>query len=93
MSYGRKITGTRDEVYDLISVLYHTLQAAETYVIYTEDADFSQDKELVSFFQELQEEDKKRAERAKELLRKRLLAEAEHEDISTGGQEGPTVGI
>ena len=31
MSLGREITGTRDTTYNLVSVLYHALQGAETY--------------------------------------------------------------
>jgi hypothetical protein len=30
MVNGERITGTRDEHYDLVSVLYHTLQEADT---------------------------------------------------------------
>lgn len=72
MTYGKTVTGTRDEVYDLISTLYHALQGAETYVYYTEDADYTGDRELAQFFKEVQEEDRQRAHRAKELLRKHL---------------------
>lgn len=46
MTYGKNATGTRDELYDLVSVLYHAMQGAETYIFYTEDADFSSDPEL-----------------------------------------------
>ena len=31
-------TGTRDVIYDLVSVLYHALQGAETYDQYIKDA-------------------------------------------------------
>jgi hypothetical protein len=65
-------TGTRDVHYNLISVLYHTLQGAETAMQYVSDAEESGDDELVRFFREVQEEDRRRAERAKMLLGQRL---------------------
>lgn len=38
MSNGTGNTGTRDETYDLVSILYHALQGAETYDQYIQDA-------------------------------------------------------
>ena len=38
-------TGTRDVTYNLISVVYHALQGAETYQIYEQDAKQSGDRE------------------------------------------------
>ncbi len=73
---GNAVTGTRDVVYDLISVIYHALKGAETYSSYIEDADFMGDQELVQFFRRVQEEDRRRAEEAKRLLRKHLAREA-----------------
>lgn len=67
-----QMTGTRDVHYNLISILYHTLQGAETYAQYLKDAEQAGDQELMSFFREVQEEDRQRAERAKMLLRQRL---------------------
>ncbi|MBD1841291.1 hypothetical protein H6F78_20085 [Coleofasciculus sp. FACHB-64] len=66
------ITGTADEHYNLISVLYHALEGASTYEIYIQDAEEAGDEELVEFFQQLEEEESQRAERAKELLAKRI---------------------
>jgi hypothetical protein len=34
---GKEITGTRDTVYDLVSIIYHALQGAETYGMYVAD--------------------------------------------------------
>jgi len=64
-------TGARDVHYNLVSVLYHTLQAAETSVQYVADAEEADDQELAQFFRELQEEDRRRANRAKALLQQR----------------------
>lgn len=68
-------TGTRDVHYDLVSVLYHTLQEAETIDRYIEDARSRGDDGLVEFFQEIQEDDRRRADRAKALLGERFDGE------------------
>ena len=73
-------TEERDEVYGLVSVLYHALQGAETYAQYAEDARRSGDDELIEFFEECQDEEVDRADRAKELLASRLDAFAEATD-------------
>jgi hypothetical protein len=61
-------TGTRDITYNLISVVYHALQGAETTALYIADAEQEGNKELAQFFREAKEEYQKRAERAKQLL-------------------------
>ena len=66
------MTGTPDPIYNLISVLYHTLRGAEASMIYAGDAAFDDDAELVQFFEEIQQQDRWRAERAKQLLRRCL---------------------
>lgn len=65
-------TGTRDVTYDLISVVYHALQGAETYQMYQHDAEGSGDREAASFFREAQEHNRQMADRAKELLLQRM---------------------
>lgn len=65
-------TGTRDETYNLLSVVYHALQGAKTLEQYIQDAEEAGDQELVQFFREILEEDRDRADRAKLLLRDRL---------------------
>jgi rubrerythrin len=64
--------GTRDEHYNLISVLYHALQGQETYGQYVRDAEEAGDKELVEFFRQVKDEEQKRADRAKQLLQRKL---------------------
>lgn len=73
MTNGEAITATRDEHYNLVSVLYHTLQEAETVQRYIDDAERAGDRDLASFFRDLQDQDRQRSERAKDLLGKRLL--------------------
>jgi hypothetical protein len=52
MDPGEQITGTRDEHYNLISVLYHALQGADTCSGYALDAEAAGDERLVTFFRE-----------------------------------------
>ena len=70
------LTGTPNPVYDLVSVLYHSLHGTETAAIYGDDATISGDPELAQFFRDIQLQDRERAERAKALLRRYLAEEA-----------------
>jgi len=70
---GEQATGTQDENYDVISVLYHCLQAASEVGQYIQDAEQSGDQELVDFFRDYQESQRDLAERAKNLLGARLM--------------------
>ena len=72
MTSGDKVTGVRDEHYNLVSILYHALQGAETYDTYIGDAESAGDQELAQFFRQVQEEERRRAARAKELLGRKL---------------------
>lgn len=61
-------TGTSNQYYNLISIMYHALHGAQTYDTYIQDAEQSGDRDLAQFFREVQQEDKRRSERAKQLL-------------------------
>lgn len=65
-------TGTRDTHYDLVSVLYHILQEADTLQQYIDDARNSGETDTAQFFTDIQTQDRLRAERAKQLLQERL---------------------
>ena len=65
-------TGTTDAAYDLVSVLYHALQGAETYDRYIADAKERGDDELAEFFRDVQQSNSRVAARARELLGSRL---------------------
>lgn len=65
-------TGTTDVTYNLVSILYHALQGAETYDQYIRDAEQRNDKDLAQFFRDTKEENQRRADRAKQLLAQRL---------------------
>jgi rubrerythrin len=69
---GAQATGTADEHYDLVSVLYHALQGGETYDKYARDAEQAGDQELAQFFRDVQREDRDRAQRAEQLLAARF---------------------
>ena len=73
---GSSGTGVRDATYNLISVVYHALQGAETYKMYEEDVERTQDDELASFFRQCHEDEKRRAQRGKELLTRHLQKSA-----------------
>ena len=65
-------TGTRDVTYNLVSNLYHSLQAADTCEQYIRDAQEDGDRELEEFFRDCQEQNRDLAERAKNLLGAKL---------------------
>jgi hypothetical protein len=63
-----RATGTPNTIYDLASVLYHTLDAGASYERYIRDAEDAGDQELVEFFRVLRDEDSRRADYTQELL-------------------------
>lgn len=65
MDPGEQTTGTRDEHYNLISVLYHALHGAENCEMYTMDAEAAGRDELAAFFREAQVMHAALAEQAK----------------------------
>ena len=79
--YGDRTTGTRDEHYNLVSVLYHALNAADTCNHYAMDAQAAGDERLAAFFRETQDIHTQVAERAKELLG--IVASAPEFDVGS----------
>lgn len=72
---------TRDEHYDLVSVLYHALQGDETLAQYIDDAEDAGDEDLADHFRDIQDKYRAIALEAKELLREKLMSgEDEGED-------------
>ena len=67
-----KQSGTQDNTYNLVSVIYHAPQGVETCDVYTRDAEKEGDKELASFFQDVKAQNQQTAEKAKQLLGKHL---------------------
>lgn len=72
MTDDKRITGTKDEHYDLLSVLYHALQGAETLQRYIEDADQAGDGDLAQYFREVQAQYRQLAQQGKQLLARRI---------------------
>jgi hypothetical protein len=66
-----QLTGISDTVFDLTSVFYHAAEGGQVYAKYIDDAAKEGDQELVEFFKEVQEQDAKRAQKAKSLLGRR----------------------
>lgn len=89
--YAERDTGMSNRLYNLVSVLYHALQSAETAGQYVDDAESEGDEELAKFFRDVIEEQRDCAEHAKELLAARLggdgLDDFEDEDESEGEGE------
>ena len=68
MDPGEGTTGTRDEHFDLVSVLYHALQGADACGRYASDAEAAGDERLAAFFGEAQATQRRLAGRAKGML-------------------------
>lgn len=68
----RVSTNTPDTHYDLVSVLYHALEGAQTYAQYADDANREGDQELAQFFVQTQQNHIACADKAKQLLGRRL---------------------
>ena len=78
-------TGTRDITYDLVSVIYHALQGAETTALYIADAEQEGNQELATFFRQAKDEYQSRADRAKQLLTTHL-GSSQGRGAAGGGQ-------
>jgi hypothetical protein len=61
---------TMNKDYDLVSVLYHALQAADTCAQYQQDAESEGSPEVAEFMRDVQEQNTRIAQQAKELLLK-----------------------
>ena len=66
------VTHTPNPHYDLVSVLYHALKGAQTTDIYMKDAEQEGDSELAQFFRQVLQEENMHADKAKELLARRV---------------------
>jgi hypothetical protein len=80
-------TGTRDETYDVISIVYHALQGAENCEIFAEDSDRD---ELQRFFKEAGEQQRQLADKGKRLLMQCLQDETGGGSSAFFGKSGTT---
>jgi hypothetical protein len=72
MDRGETVTGTDDITFNLISVCYHALNAADNCAAYMADAEASGDQSLVDLLKQVIDDNRKVGERAKELLSDRI---------------------
>lgn len=73
-------TAETDENYDLVSVLYHCLKAADACTQYVADAEDAGDDELVEFFEKARKLQNRLASEARELLAQRMADAADASD-------------
>ena len=64
--------GIENETYDLISLVYHLLQGAETTGKYIKDAEQAEDEVLLKYFKDVQEQYVLLADRGKVLLKEKI---------------------
>jgi hypothetical protein len=76
-------TGTRNETYDVVAVLYHALQGVENCQRYERDA--QSDQQMSQFFRQAGELQRQLADQAKQVLQHCLSREQGGEG---GGQQG-----
>lgn len=80
-----RMTGTGDEIYNMVAVLYHALQGAENCRTYADDA--ADDQELRRFFEEAGERQRELADRGKVLLHDRLMDQIDDGRLGAGGRD------
>lgn len=69
---GPQATGMPNEIYDLVSVVYHSLKSGLAYQQYIQDAQQSGDNNLVQFFQNCQQAERQRVQQAQQILQQKL---------------------
>jgi glycerate kinase len=79
-------TGTRDIAYDLVSVIYHSLQGAETTAMFIADAEQENNQDCAQFFREVKQQYEQRAQRAKQLLTTHL-SQSQGKGAAGGGNK------
>lgn len=70
-SQAETVTGVSDPTFNLVSILYHALRAAQTYDTYIRDAEQHGDTNLAQFLRQIQSEDRNRAQYCMQLLAQR----------------------
>src|SRR5215203_6590845 len=80
---GERATGIPNTIYDLSSVLFHSLEGGASYDTYIQDAEREGDEELTEFFRQVREEDRDRASEAW------MLIAARTEGATAGASPGP----
>src|ERR687886_59156 len=89
---GERATGTANTIYNLSSVLFHSLEGGASYEQYMRDAEEAGDEELVEFFRRVRDEDSMRADEAQRLLAERTPTAERTGGMTTGATAGPEEG-
>ena len=87
---GSQATGTRDETYNLVSVVYHALQGAENCQTYMQDVSGKQD--LRQFFERACDMQRQLADEGKRLLHDQLMQGGSDDSGSAFSQFGSSGG-
>jgi hypothetical protein len=87
MSTASLETEIKDEHYDLVSVLYHTLKQGAKCQQFKSNASEVGDSELEDLFTEICEESRDRATQIKALLADRIMETADDEEVSLSSEE------
>lgn len=64
-----------NETFDLLSVLYYSLEADYKHQRYIQDAQQAGDNDLVQFFQQCQQQERQRAQQAQQLLNRKMQSQ------------------
>lgn len=64
----RQSTSVNNTYYDLVSILYHSLQTAQTSAAYMQDAQQSGNQNVLQFFQQVQQQANQTATQARQLI-------------------------
>lgn len=73
-------TAETDENYDLVSVLYHCLKAADACTQYIVDAEDAGDDELAEFFENARLQQNRLAAEARQLLARRIGSASDEDE-------------
>lgn len=65
---GQQMSSTPNHIYDLCSVLYHAMKSDTSTQGFIRDAQQAGNNDLVQFFQQIQQEDRRRIQQAQQLL-------------------------
>ncbi len=76
-----------DEIYAVVSVLYHALKGVSAYDRYIGDAQKAGDQELERFFRACRTEERARARRARALLVERLASDEDFGQASAASNQ------
>ena len=78
MSMEQQRTSTNNLYYDLVSILYHSLAAGQTYATYIQDAQQAGDQQLAQFFQQLQQHQSQLVNQTQQMLSQRMTQQTSY---------------